>query len=194
MRRRAHAVTVGLWATENGEYILLCPDHPGQASESCTECEPDPKKPCTLCGIEYPLKDFGHGKPGRNSERCTNCRQPGGRLREHQLEIGRSTSRERNLRRLYAISVEEYDRLRSGQEYRCAICRRHEDELITKNVGRPRKDGQPSAEAMKLHVDHDHKTNEIRGLLCGPCNSGIASFQDRADWLSNAIEYLSSRA
>lgn len=43
---------------------------------------------------------------------------------------------------------------------------------------------------MKLHVDHDHETDAIRGLLCAYCNAGIGQFQDRVDWMQNAIDYL----
>lgn len=43
---------------------------------------------------------------------------------------------------------------------------------------------------MKLHVDHDHGTNEIRGLLCHNCNMGLGAFRDQIDWMTGAIAYL----
>lgn len=45
---------------------------------------------------------------------------------------------------------------------------------------------------MKLVVDHDHGTNAVRGLLCAPCNLGIANFQDRPDWMASAIAYVTA--
>lgn len=41
----------------------------------------------------------------------------------------------------------------------------------------------------KLYVDHDHKTNEVRGLLCPRCNNGVAFVEDK-DFLEKAQEYL----
>lgn len=41
-----------------------------------------------------------------------------------------------------------------------------------------------------LCVDHNHKTGEIRGLLCGLCNSGIGHFKDKIKLLKKAIKYL----
>ena len=43
----------------------------------------------------------------------------------------------------------------------------------------------------KLHVDHCHTTNKIRGLLCNHCNLALGKFKDDIKRLSNAINYLS---
>lgn len=41
-----------------------------------------------------------------------------------------------------------------------------------------------------LHVDHDHNTKEVRGILCRQCNQGIGLFAEDTVRLENAIAYL----
>lgn len=43
---------------------------------------------------------------------------------------------------------------------------------------------------IKLHVDHDHLTGRIRGVLCANCNRGIGLFRDNKELLAKAIKYL----
>lgn len=44
-----------------------------------------------------------------------------------------------------------------------------------------------------LSLDHDHETNEIRGLLCKKCNSGLGMFNDSVKLMELATEYLKNK-
>lgn len=75
------------------------------------------------------------------------------------------------IKRKFGITEEQYLLLRKIQEDECAICGRSED-------------------YQRLGVDHNHKSGQIRGLLCARCNTGIGSLQDSVILLENAIIYL----
>ena len=40
-----------------------------------------------------------------------------------------------------------------------------------------------------LHLDHDHTTNRVRGLLCTKCNTGLG-WVEQTTWLEAALQYL----
>jgi len=75
----------------------------------------------------------------------------------------------------FKLSVDQYESLLLKQIGVCAICKQ-EDE-----TGR------------RLAVDHNHKTGEIRGLLCGRCNKAIGLIDDSIERLDAMRGYLSVR-
>lgn len=77
---------------------------------------------------------------------------------------------ERNLKLRYKMTPKEYDEMAEKQDNSCLICNRE-------TLG-------------KLHIDHDHNTGKVRGLLCGSCNRGLGMFGDDPEILSRAIKYL----
>lgn len=69
---------------------------------------------------------------------------------------------------LYGLTVEQYEVMHRRQEGKCLICDQQK----------------------VLVVDHNHQTNEVRGLLCGSCNRGIGLLKDDIMNLTKAIAYL----
>lgn len=76
------------------------------------------------------------------------------------------------VRRLYGVEPEDVERLLREQKGACAICR------------------QPFKNSKATHVDHDHKTGKVRGVLCSECNQGIGKLGDTAESVMRAAEYL----
>lgn len=78
--------------------------------------------------------------------------------------------RQLNLRWRYGMTVADYEKLLAAHRGVCGICK------ATCKSGK------------RLAIDHDHKTNKIRGLLCTSCNLGIGHFTLKT--LRRTIEYL----
>jgi hypothetical protein len=72
----------------------------------------------------------------------------------------------------YGLSPAETDQLLACHGGKCAIC------------------GAAPAAGRRLHIDHDHKTHEIRGCLCSRCNTAVGLFRDDCRILAAAIDYL----
>ncbi|WP_043254020.1 endonuclease VII domain-containing protein [Streptomyces sp. Tu6071] len=99
---------------------------------------------------------------GPRGKTCASCRK----------QARRTASRASRLQATYGLSAEDYKRLFEYQGGVCAICRE------------PRK--------ANLAVDHCHKTEAIRGLLCQRCNGHLLArgARDRPEVLRRAADYL----
>lgn len=75
---------------------------------------------------------------------------------------------------LYGMAAGDFDRMLAEQGGGCAICRTREW---------PGHGNRP-------HVDHDHATGAVRGILCGSCNQGLGRFNDDPTRLRAAADYL----
>lgn len=81
---------------------------------------------------------------------------------------------DKRLQRTYGITLAQYDLMLEAQGGRCAICPRTAESCPT-----------------RLHVDHDHKTGLVRGLLCWWCNRKLLpGVRDNADFAEGAADYL----
>jgi hypothetical protein len=77
----------------------------------------------------------------------------------------------RHVRR-YNITPEQYMLMHAAQAGKCAICKL------------PEKDNK------HLAVDHCHRTNRVRGLLCQKCNTGIGLLGESQEIFLRAATYL----
>lgn len=81
--------------------------------------------------------------------------------------------------RYHGMKWSEYQRMLEAQHDKCAICR------ITLNEYRERYERYG-----EFHLDHDHQTKVVRGLLCHNCNRAIGMFQDNPGLLRAAADYI----
>lgn len=98
--------------------------------------------------------------------------------------------RRRNLKRLYDITPEQFDAMRAAQDYRCAICNRHEDDLPESTSGRKPLDGRPVAASSKLLMDHCHNGHGNRKLICQRCNRLVGAGNDQPALFKAIATYL----
>jgi hypothetical protein len=70
----------------------------------------------------------------------------------------------------YGMTLDQYAALEESQDFQCAVC----SEESTRD----------------FHIDHNHVTGKIRGLLCGSCNMALGSFKDSIRRMLAACEYL----
>lgn len=136
-----------------------------------------------------PLRGFAGSNPARfiqmlqvgMERRCSTCKEIRD-LDQFPTELkkkfgksytcrlcARKAHRKHELKK-YGLTIESYEELLTKQEGRCAVCR-HEVEGL-------------------LHVDHDHETGRVRGLLCRECNRGIGLLGDSLEILESAVQYL----
>lgn len=131
-------------------------------------------KTCSTCKesklhtafVKSPLhKDGYHGvcKPCRNDQRRKN---------------GRADTKEQRrkwaLKSSFNLTIEQYNSMLRQQGGVCKIC----------------KAGPETSYKGVLHVDHNHKTGKVRGLLCAACNVAIGYMVDSPARLRDAATYL----
>lgn len=156
---------------------------------------------CLNCGVVTSKGKYSARKPGRKSfcgwwcrtdyvrrqiredqpkeATCIQCEKtkaskyfgsiPSGKLRTRCRNCIYENDRFRGLQRRYGADQAWIEATLLTQDGKCGVCK----EQLT----RP-------------HVDHNHKTGALRGLLCLNCNAGIGQMKERADILRAAADYL----
>lgn len=117
------------------------------------------------------------------AKRCKECPPsskraapyPGPRCATHHRAVRDARKQARHaawVRATYGLKDGQYDQLKAAQGGACAICQK------------------ATGARKKLAVDHDHKTEYVRGLLCGPCNKLLGFARDNPEFFRRAANYL----
>jgi hypothetical protein len=129
-------------------------------------------KTCSSCKQTKDIAEWYPSSLAKSSycKKCSNEKAVKTRKRNRTQAV---IDRERAgwLKRVYDITVDEYEAMLNKQGGMCAICGASEG-------------------ARRLHVDHDHNTGKLRGILCGNCNRGLGQFNDSPEKLMLAYSYL----
>lgn len=142
---------------------------------------------CSKCEISKPLSEFYTYKERNRSNWCKQCRIKMGNLwRRKDRALNREKynaknrewrkdnagkSRQYHLKKVYGVTMKEWDNLVIKQNGKCAICDKK----------------------TKLTLDHSHITGKTRGLLCRNCNAGLGLLGDNVNILKLAIKYMEGR-
>jgi hypothetical protein len=126
-------------------------------------------KTCFMCKVEKSISLFSVDNRSKTGYQ-TRCKECQAIVKKEMARYYRG----KHLEYKYGITHEQYEEMLEKQDHRCAICSIEEK----------------YAENSRLCVDHNHETNELRGLLCKKCNQGIGLFQDNADFCDSAGRYL----
>lgn len=116
---------------------------------------------CNVCHAEY-MNEYYKKNHVKLRDQSNKRRKANPEIEKHW-----------KLRTQFGISLDQYNEMLVFQKHSCALCLTHQDDLN-----------------LKLAVDHDHATGQIRGLLCGSCNTGLGLFKDSIFRLDAAIKYL----
>ena len=169
-------------ARSEASYARRIRENDDRAVRSIREV-PEGHRYCPDCGLIKPLTEFPRNRRDSTGyaaycESCRNADRPGGPRRRGRQ--GRARGRQANDRSPHRLREHalprryeggeriEFDELLAAQEGRCAIC----------------------GAADPQHLDRDHRTGWVRGILCFNCYGGLGQFRDSPELLAGAITYL----
>ena len=158
-------------------------------------------KTCTKCGVTKPLFEFYDNKAAKSGKfsACRKCckiyrilnkarkieydqkryAENADQLKTYQKQYKaenpdkiKQNRNKYHLKKRYGLSPQEKQSMLDDQNNCCAICKIEFDD------------------AKATHVDHNHDTNELRGILCRNCNLGLGHFKDSKNLILDAVKYL----
>lgn len=137
-------------------------------------------KVCSVCKESKPLSEFYNYAKSEDGKyhRCKECDEDKRReFKRNNRDKAILRSRKNNLKYIYNLTLDDYDRMLEIQGGGCAICG-----TTVPGKGKNHK--------KSFCVDHDHESGEIRGLLCNSCNRAIGLMYDNLEIVKSAVTYL----
>jgi recombination endonuclease VII len=98
--------------------------------------------------------------------------------RTRPKEYWKDKDRRYAIKKRYGVTLESIREMDLAQGGRCAVCSGDPAEI------------NKTAHHRVLHVDHNHATGRVRGLLCNPCNRAIGFVRDNPEIARKLADYL----
>lgn len=179
------------------EKYVYCNSCLERATQKLKEKAKSAEKFCIDCNVPLPYTGKYRGK------RCRDCAtiadkessnnwyrnldpERKAKRRERSTEYARNWRiknpdryMDRVLRREFGITFSDFKETYDKQNGKCAIC-----------LEKLPDDFMRSKSRKGVHIDHDHVTDVVRGILCFRCNIGLGSFRDSPEFLRSAALYL----
>ncbi len=138
---------------------------------------------CSKCTRNLNIENFSKNRNNSDGHTvwCKSCtstymklyrERPGGR--EYMKPFEQTYNRTHRLKYKYGITADDYLAMFQSQLGKCKIC----------------KTETPGTGQQNFHIDHDHVSGKIRGLLCRACNSLLGYSKDSIEILQASIDYL----
>ena len=93
-------------------------------------------------------------------------------MKDYYLK-NKDKAKEYNLIKYYNLTLNQYNKMLADQNSCCKVCGVHASNFTH-----------------GLYVDHNHKTNKIRSLLCTGCNAGLGHLKEDINIMKKLIKYI----
>lgn len=132
-------------------------------------------KSCNVCDVPLVLgKNWTEARKKHYMNTCNICNTNKSKFwKDNNKQAAKQSSRYTKVKAAYGLSKDAYDTLYKETNGCCSICG-----LLDKT------------HKNSLHVDHDHVTGNVRGLLCSNCNTALGKFKEDISILDKAKVYL----
>lgn len=136
---------------------------------------------CRRCDVLQPIREFY--QHSRNSAGrmhiCRTCTKASAkRWRDENRERFIELRWRREIKTKYGITADDYERMLSEQDGRCAGCG---------------SDSPGPRYGRVFNIDHCHRTGRVRGLLCDDCNLALGRMNEDGDKLRSLAVYADER-
>ena len=129
-------------------------------------------KKCNICNTTKPFSQFSRSNGARGDGYQYTCKPCNTAEKRRWRNANVNKHRNSKYLKKFGLTIDEVQAILLRQNNKCGIC--------NKNIEM----------GSKTHLDHDHKTNAVRGFLCQKCNHGLGLFNDSCDILKSAVKYL----